>query len=140
LLSRPSRVRQPKRRAGHGPSEPLLRPGYPGRPPPRCSAALGGGVSRAPARKARAERPVGSLPRPACPQARRARTLLALRQERDRGDWPACFDELWSAIETRCGPPRGRQEAPRQMVDVLVHPFELKHVVDRLPPCEKTSR
>lgn len=47
---------------------------------------------------------------------------LALRQERDRGDWPACFDGLWTAIAERSG----RQEAARQMVDVLmllrVHP------------------
>jgi hypothetical protein len=42
--------------------------------------------------------------------------FLALRQERDRGDWPACFDELWSAIDGRVG----RQEAARQMVDVLM--------------------
>jgi transposase len=41
---------------------------------------------------------------------------LALRQERDRGDWPACFDQLWTAIQERCG----RQEAARQMVDVLL--------------------
>jgi transposase len=41
---------------------------------------------------------------------------LALRQERDRGDWPACFDELWSAIAERVG----REEAARQMVDVLL--------------------
>jgi Mu transposase, C-terminal domain len=41
---------------------------------------------------------------------------LALRQERDRGDWPRCFDELWTAIQERCG----RQEAARQMVDVLL--------------------
>ncbi len=41
---------------------------------------------------------------------------LALRQERDRGDWPACFDELWSAIEQRTD----RTEAARQMVDVLM--------------------
>ena len=41
---------------------------------------------------------------------------LALRQERDRGDWPPCFDQLWSAIEERVG----RQEAARQMVDVLM--------------------
>ena len=41
---------------------------------------------------------------------------LALRQERDRGDWPACFDELWSKIQARAG----RQEAARQMVDVLL--------------------
>jgi hypothetical protein len=41
---------------------------------------------------------------------------LALRQERDRGDWPACFDQLWSAIEERTD----RAEAARQMVDVLM--------------------
>jgi len=41
---------------------------------------------------------------------------LALRQERDRGDWPACFDELWTAIQDRSG----RQEAARQMVSVLL--------------------
>jgi transposase len=41
---------------------------------------------------------------------------LALRQERDRGDWPQCFDQLWGTIEERVG----RQEAARQMVDVLM--------------------
>jgi hypothetical protein len=41
---------------------------------------------------------------------------LALHQERDRGDWPACFDELWTKIQERSG----RQEAARQMVDVLL--------------------
>jgi hypothetical protein len=41
---------------------------------------------------------------------------LALRQQRDRGDWPACFDELWDKITERAG----RQEAARQMVDVLL--------------------
>lgn len=41
---------------------------------------------------------------------------LALRQQRDRGDWPACFDELWDLIAERAG----RQEAARQMVDVLM--------------------
>jgi transposase len=41
---------------------------------------------------------------------------LALRQERDRGDWPGCFDELWDRITERAG----RQEAARQMVDVLL--------------------
>jgi transposase len=46
---------------------------------------------------------------------------LALRQERDRGDWPACFDELWSAIAERVG----REEAARQMVDVLLLHREL---------------
>lgn len=41
---------------------------------------------------------------------------LALRQERDRGDWPECFDELWGKITERVG----REEAARQMVDVLL--------------------
>ena len=41
---------------------------------------------------------------------------LALRQERDRGDWPPCLDELWSAIEERTD----RPEAARQMVEVLL--------------------
>lgn len=41
---------------------------------------------------------------------------LALRQERDRGDWPGCFDELWGKIAERSG----REEAARQMVDVLM--------------------
>ncbi|HTT27614.1 MAG TPA: IS21 family transposase [Solirubrobacteraceae bacterium] len=41
---------------------------------------------------------------------------LALRQERDRGDWPACFDQLWTKIQERSG----GQEAARQMVDVLL--------------------
>jgi hypothetical protein len=41
---------------------------------------------------------------------------LALRQERDRGDWPACLDELWTAIQERSG----SQEAARQMVEVLL--------------------
>ncbi|MCA1698079.1 MAG: IS21 family transposase, partial [Actinobacteria bacterium] len=41
---------------------------------------------------------------------------LALRQERERGAWPACFDELWRAVERRVGP----SEAARQLVDVLL--------------------
>ncbi|HUP05736.1 MAG TPA: IS21 family transposase [Caldimonas sp.] len=41
---------------------------------------------------------------------------LALRQQRDRGDWPACFDELWTKIQERSG----RQEAARQMVEVMI--------------------
>jgi transposase len=41
---------------------------------------------------------------------------LALRQERDRGDWPACLDELWAQITERVG----RQEAARQIVDVML--------------------
>jgi hypothetical protein len=41
---------------------------------------------------------------------------LALAQERERGAWPACFDELWAAIADRYG----ASEAARQMVDLLM--------------------
>jgi hypothetical protein len=41
---------------------------------------------------------------------------LALAQERERGAWPAAFDELWAALAARYG----RSEAARQMVDVLM--------------------
>ncbi|HUB73601.1 MAG TPA: IS21 family transposase [Solirubrobacteraceae bacterium] len=41
---------------------------------------------------------------------------LALRQERERGAWPECFDQLWQAIKARVG----SSEAARQMVDVLL--------------------
>jgi transposase len=49
------------------------------------------------------------------------RASLPLRQERERGSWPSCFDELWSAIEARYG----ASEAARQMVDVLLLAREL---------------
>jgi len=41
---------------------------------------------------------------------------LALRQERERGRWPDCFDQLWPGIAERIG----ASEAARQMVDVLL--------------------
>jgi hypothetical protein len=41
---------------------------------------------------------------------------LPLSQERERGRWPGCFDELWAALAPRYG----RSEAARQMVDVLL--------------------
>jgi hypothetical protein len=41
---------------------------------------------------------------------------LALAQERDRGAWPDCFDQLWAALTGRYG----RSDAARQMVDVLL--------------------
>jgi transposase len=44
------------------------------------------------------------------------RGALALAQDRERGAWPACFDELWSLIEQRYG----RSAAAAQMVDVLL--------------------
>jgi hypothetical protein len=41
---------------------------------------------------------------------------LALRQEREQGRWPECFDALWQAIAAKVG----ASEAARQMVDVLM--------------------
>jgi transposase len=41
---------------------------------------------------------------------------LPLAQERDRGAWPATFDELWAALRARWG----ESEADKQMVDVLM--------------------
>lgn len=41
---------------------------------------------------------------------------LPLAQERGRGAWPDCFDELWAALTQRYG----ASEAARQMVDVLM--------------------
>ena len=41
---------------------------------------------------------------------------VALAQERDRGRWPDCFDQLWAALTDRYG----RSDAARQMVDVLL--------------------
>jgi hypothetical protein len=51
---------------------------------------------------------------------------LALAQERERGTWPAAFDELWAALTDRYG----RSEAARHMVDVLMLCRE--HGPDRL--------
>jgi transposase len=41
---------------------------------------------------------------------------VALRQERDRGCWPECFDRLWVGLVERYG----RSDAARQMVDVVL--------------------
>ena len=41
---------------------------------------------------------------------------VALGQQRARGEWPDCFDELWARIAERYG----ASEAARQMVDVLL--------------------
>ena len=41
---------------------------------------------------------------------------VALSQERDRGGWPDCFDQLWAALTGRYG----RSDAARQMVDVVL--------------------
>jgi hypothetical protein len=44
------------------------------------------------------------------------RGSLPLRQEREHGRWPDCFDQLWARIGERVG----ASEAARQMVDVLL--------------------
>jgi hypothetical protein len=44
------------------------------------------------------------------------RGSLPLRQARDAGQWPACFDQLWRALESRYT----ASEAARQMVEVLL--------------------
>jgi transposase len=41
---------------------------------------------------------------------------VALAQERGRGAWPACFDELWAALAARYG----RSNAAAQLVDVML--------------------
>ena len=41
---------------------------------------------------------------------------LALRQEREHGQWPGCFDEFWAALSGKVEP----SEAARQVVDVLL--------------------
>ena len=41
---------------------------------------------------------------------------VALSQERQRGCWPGCFDQLWAALSERYG----RSDAARQMVDVVL--------------------
>jgi transposase len=41
---------------------------------------------------------------------------LALRQEREQGRWPDCFDELWQQMRERVG----ASEAARQIVDVVM--------------------
>jgi transposase len=41
---------------------------------------------------------------------------LALRQEREQGRWPDCFDGLWQQLRARVG----ASEAARQIVDVLL--------------------
>lgn len=44
------------------------------------------------------------------------RRALPVMQARERGDWPAVFDELWQRLEQKVG----RSEAASQMVDVLL--------------------
>jgi hypothetical protein len=41
---------------------------------------------------------------------------LALRQHREQGRWPACFDEFWAALKERLE----ASEAARQIVEVLL--------------------
>ena len=40
-----------------------------------------------------------------------------LAQWRQAGRWPACFDQLWQALNLR----HGRQEGTRQMIELLSH-------------------
>jgi hypothetical protein len=49
------------------------------------------------------------------------RGSLALRQEREQGRWPACYEELWAAIEQRVG----ASQAAAQIVGVLLLAGEL---------------
>jgi transposase len=58
---------------------------------------------------------------------------LALAQERGRGQWPACFDELWGLIAQRYG----RSAAAAQMVDVLLLVREqgIDHVAAAVSSC-----
>ena len=112
---------------GHGSSQPLLGAGPPDR-------AAGAGARRR-ARDRRRGTTAGRSPairRLRGSQQRSARLdhylellarkpgalehSLALRQEREQGRWPECFDQLWHAIEGKVG----RSEAARQMVDVLL--------------------
>jgi hypothetical protein len=44
------------------------------------------------------------------------RRALPLAQARERGDWPAVYDELWQRLEEKVG----RSEAASQMIDVLM--------------------
>ena len=66
---------------------------------------------------------------------------LALRQEREQGRWPECFDQLWKAIEAKVG----ASEAARQMVDVLMlcreHGLEVSswRSAARWPPARTTG-
>ena len=39
---------------------------------------------------------------------------LPLKQERERGRWPACFDQLWGKLEDRYGGLRGREADGRR--------------------------
>ena len=47
----------------------------------------------------------------------------ALRQARDRGEWPACYDELWAKLKERYGQSGGS----RQMLEVLLAHRERPH-------------
>ena len=113
--------------AGDGPPEPLLGPG---RAWPGCGSAPGSAPARSRSATAAGRSPAtsgsraGSAPAPSstttssCSQRKPGglEHSLALRQERERGAWPDCFDELWAALTVRYG----RSEAARQMVDVLL--------------------
>ena len=44
------------------------------------------------------------------------RRALPVKQARERGDWPAVYDQLWQRLEAKVG----RSQAASQMVDVLL--------------------
>jgi transposase len=112
--------------AGHGPPEPLLGPGRPRRAEGQRADRREGDRDQPRRRGDRASRaaawPLGTsaqLDRYLELLARKPGGLqhsLALAQERERGTWPAAFDELWTALTGRYG----RSEAARQVVDVLM--------------------
>ena len=99
---------------GHDPPEPLLGPGRPGRAEglrarrrardhdqprrPAWSRATSGCTASSPPAPS-------SITTSSCCAASPARLehSVALAQERDRGAWPACFDELWAALTERYG-------------------------------------
>ena len=107
--------------AGHGPPEPLLGPGRPGRAAGRRArigareitishAGRGGRPSRAAARPLRHQRAARPLPRAARSASPAAlERSLALAQERERGAWPGALRRaVGGARPSRYGPLGGR--------------------------------
>ena len=95
--------------AGHGPPEPLLGPGRAGRAEGRARgsararsrSATAAARSRATSGCTAASAPArSSITTSSCSQRKPGglEHSLALAQERDRGAWPGCFDELWAAL------------------------------------------
>jgi hypothetical protein len=67
---------------------------------------------------ASSKRAPGSITTSSCSRASPAgwRDSVALAQQRGRGAWPDCFDELWAALASRYG----RSNAAAQLVDVIL--------------------